>query len=141
VHRNALNFFSRLHGGTCQKTVFVKYRTWEFPALQASVPVLAVYSAGLGQFATVGGIVKKPILSSVYWILCCWLCLWCKRMEQCVVTLRYVFDFLKMNSKLACVRSCSPPVPIKIHFWDPRMYSKRASVHNIMTVRINGFLA
>ena len=52
------------------------------------------------------------------------------------VTLRYVFDFF-MESKLAYIRSCSPTVPIKIHFWDPRMYSKRASIHSVMTVRIN----
>jgi len=46
-----------------------------------------------------------------------------------------------MKSKLAYVLSCSPTLPIKIHSGDPRICSKRASIHSVMTVRINGFLA
>jgi hypothetical protein len=60
------------------------------------------------------------------------------------VMCRYVtlcIRFFLMKSKLAYVLSRSPPVPIKIHFWDPRMCSKRACIHSVMTVRINGFLA
>lgn len=57
------------------------------------------------------------------------------------VSLRYLLDFFLMKSTLAYVVSCSLPLPIKIHFGDPRVCSKRASIHSVMTVRINGFLA
>lgn len=46
-----------------------------------------------------------------------------------------------MKSKLSYVCSCSPPVPIKIHFWYPGLCSKRVCIHSVVTVRINGFLA
>jgi hypothetical protein len=89
---------SRLHGGACQKTVFFKYRTWGFPAVQASVPVLAVYSASLGQFATVIGVVKEnppcPVFTGCLAVgIVSGVSAWSN------ASLRYVFDFFERRSR------------------------------------------